>query len=166
MMRPRQINPLPGYLPEMAGWLWALEEVRCRTLSLVEGMDQRTLDWEGPDGRENAIGSLLYHIAVSEMRWLFLGILQRDLPPSAGPGFQHRDGQGRLTSVLGVPLRDGRAACCPAVRGYCGTSTPVAGRPARNRRLTPPPQVQMGPEPGQSEDFLPPAPQLGAYWRR
>jgi hypothetical protein len=116
-MRPRQVNPLPGYLPEMGGWLWALEEVRCRTLSLVEGMDQRTLDWEGPDGRENAIGSLLYHIAVSEMRWLFLGILQRDLPPSAGAGFQHRDGRGRLTSVVGVPLRD-HLACLRCSREF------------------------------------------------
>jgi hypothetical protein len=106
MMRPRQINPLPGYEPEMGGWLWALEEVRCLTLSLVQGVDQRTLDWEGPDGRENSIGSLLYHIAVSEMRWLFLGILRRDFPLAAGAGLQHRDGRGRLTPVLGVPLAD------------------------------------------------------------
>ena len=117
MMRPRQINPLPGYQPEMGGWLWALEEVRHRTLSLVEGVDQRTLDWEGPDGRENAIGSLLYHIAVSEIRWLFLGILHRDLPPSGGAGFQHRDGRGRLTSVLGVPLAD-HLACLRCSREF------------------------------------------------
>ena len=117
MMRPRQINPLPGYQPEMGGWLWALEEVRCRTLSLVEGVDQRTLDWEGPDGWENAIGSLLYHIAVSEMRLLFLGILRQDLPASAGAGFQHRDGRSRLTSVLGVPLAD-HLACLRCSREF------------------------------------------------
>jgi len=62
-MRMLQIDPLPGYEPEVGRWLWALEEVRRRTLRLVEGLDQRTLDWEGPDGRENAIGSLLYHIS-------------------------------------------------------------------------------------------------------
>jgi hypothetical protein len=117
MMRPRQINPLPGYEPEMGGWLWALEEVRCLTVSLVQGVDQRTLDWEGPDGRENSIGSLLYHIAVSEMRWLFVGILQRDFPLAAGAGLQHRDGRGRLTAVLGVPLAD-HLACLRCSREF------------------------------------------------
>jgi DinB family protein len=132
MMQLRQINPLPGYQPEMGGWLWGLEEVRRRTLSRVQGVDQRTLDWEGPDGRENAIGSLLYHIAVSEMRWLFLGILGRDLPPSAA-GFQRRDGQGRLPSVLGVPLQD-HLACLRCSREFLAGGAPADVA----RRMAPP----------------------------
>ncbi len=70
----RQIEPMPGYEPEIGGWLWALEEARRRTLRLVDRLDTRTLDWEGPDGRENAIGSLLYHLALSEVEWLYVGV--------------------------------------------------------------------------------------------
>lgn len=105
-MRRLQVTALPGCDPEIGRWLWALEEARRRTLRLVEGMDQRTLDWEGPDGRENAVGSLLYHIALVEMSWLFYDIMQQDFPPSVAGHFEHPmgDEHGRLTGVLGVPL--------------------------------------------------------------
>ena len=62
-----------GYVPEIGRWLWAMNEVRRRTLRLVDALDQRVLDWEGPDGRENAIGTLLYHIALVEMSWVVHG---------------------------------------------------------------------------------------------
>jgi uncharacterized damage-inducible protein DinB len=102
-----QVEPLPGYEAEIARWLWAMQAVRQRTLRLVEGLDQRTLDWEGLDGRENAIGSILYHIAEGEVGWLFGDILlQPDLPPSLKVDlpFDPRDAEGRLTPVLGIPL--------------------------------------------------------------
>lgn len=101
-------RPLPGYDPEIGTWLWALEDVRRRyTLRFVDGLDRRTLDWEGPDGRENAIGTLLYHIADVELGWLFYDVLlQTDLPEAVKPDFPHPDRgpDGRLTPVLGVPL--------------------------------------------------------------
>jgi hypothetical protein len=88
--------------------MWALEEVRRRTLRLIEGLDQRVLDWEGPDGRENGIGSLLYHIAIAEIEWLFLDIQGRDFDPSIRRDFPYpaEDDHGRLTRVAGVPLID------------------------------------------------------------
>lgn len=102
-----QGQSLPGYPPEIGTWLWAMEAVRQRTLRLVEGLDQRTLDWEGLDARENAIGSLLYHIALVEVGWLFGDILlQSDLPASLKVDlpFKSRDAEGRLMPILGVPL--------------------------------------------------------------
>ena len=39
-----------------------------------------------------------------------------------------------------------RQACWPPMRTYCATFTRLAGRPARNRLLTQPPQVQMRPQ--------------------
>ncbi len=82
MVRTLAVAALEGYVPEIGRWMWAMNAVRRRTLRLVEGGDQRTLDWEGPDGRENAIGSLLYHIALVEMGWLYGDVMQRDnLPP-------------------------------------------------------------------------------------
>ncbi len=59
----RVVQPMAGCELEIGRWLWAIEETRRRTLRLLEGMDQRMLDWEGPDGRENSISTLLYHIA-------------------------------------------------------------------------------------------------------
>ncbi len=109
MVRTLTIAPLEGYVPEIGLWMWAMNEVRRRTLRLVEGIDQRTLDWEGPDGRENAIGSLLYHIALVEMGWLYGDVMQRDnLPPALKPDFPFKteEADGHLTRVLGVPLAE------------------------------------------------------------
>jgi hypothetical protein len=103
--RELRAQPLPGYEPEIGIWLWALQEARRRTLRLVEGLDQRTIDWEGADGRENAIGTLLYHIADVEMGWLFGDLLQSDLPESVRGDFPFpaRGADKRLTPVLGEP---------------------------------------------------------------
>jgi uncharacterized damage-inducible protein DinB len=96
---------LPGYEPEVGRWLWSMEEVRRRTLDSVKGLDQQTLDWEGPDDQENAIGSLLYHIALVEMSWLYMDILEQDLPPPVKADFPHdMASQGRVTRVPSVPL--------------------------------------------------------------
>jgi len=105
-MRELQVATLPGSEPEIGRWLWAMEEVRRRTLRLVDGLDQRSLDWEGPDGRENAIGTLLHHIALVEMEWLFLDVLQQNLPQRVKADFPHEaeDAEGRLTRILSVPM--------------------------------------------------------------
>jgi uncharacterized damage-inducible protein DinB len=101
------VNALPGYAPEIGRWLWAMNEVRRRTLRLVEGLDQRTLDWAGADGRENAIGTLLYHIAAVEMGWLFIDIKEGDLPPHVKHDFPFDTASnGRLTPVLQTPLAE------------------------------------------------------------
>lgn len=110
-MRQLQITPLDGYDPEIGRWLWALQDVRRRyTLRLVNDLDERVVDWEGPDGQENAIGSLLYHIADVEMGWLY-GDLKglTELPPAVKPLFPlpgREQGRNHLTRVLGVPLAD------------------------------------------------------------
>ncbi len=98
---------LAGYEPEIGRWLWAMEAVRRRTLDIVKDLDEQTLDWEGPDGCENAIGSLLYHVAIVEMSWLFLDILEQDLPPPVKTDFPHEmASKGRLTRVPHVPLAE------------------------------------------------------------
>ncbi|HLN60922.1 MAG TPA: DinB family protein [Symbiobacteriaceae bacterium] len=84
-----QVKGLAGYPNEIGRWLWTMQAVRQKTLELVEGLDQATLDWQGPDGRENAIGSLLYHIAVVEMSWLHFDLLLRkDFPPEVSSLFR------------------------------------------------------------------------------
>ena len=110
-MRQLQITPLDGYDPEIGRWMWALQDVRRRyTLRLVKDLDERLVDWEGLDGRENAIGSLLYHIAHVEMGWLFGDVKQMtELPPAVKLDFSFpsREPDGnRLTRVLGMPLAE------------------------------------------------------------
>ena len=106
-----QIEPLEGYDPEVGRWLWALQDVRHRyTLRLVKDLDERLVDWEGPDGQENAIGSLLYHIAQVEMGWLYGDLKQMtELPPAVKPDFPFPDREpdrNHLTRVLGVPMAE------------------------------------------------------------
>lgn len=110
-MRQLEITPLTGYDPEVGRWLWALQDVRRRyTLRLVRDLDPRLVDWEGPDGQENAIGSLLYHVALVEMSWLYGDVKQMtELPPAVQPDFpfpSREPDRNHLTRVLGVPLAD------------------------------------------------------------
>ena len=105
-LRRFEASPLEGYEPEIASWMWALEEARRRTLRYAAGLDQRTLDWEGPDGGENSIGSLLYHIGAVEMDWLHLDLLLVQPPPQVRADFPLpvSDESKRLTRVSGVAL--------------------------------------------------------------
>ena len=81
MKRRLKVDPLDGYPTDIGRWLWALEDARRITRRTVDGLDVPALDWRGPDGTENSIGSLLYHVAGVEMGWLFIDVLGRALPP-------------------------------------------------------------------------------------
>lgn len=101
-----EVTALSGYADAIGRWLWAMQAVRRKTLALVEGLDPATLDWQGPDGGDNAISSLLYHIALVEMSWLFMDVRGEELPPSVKSDFPYDMGSAQkgLTPVLGVSL--------------------------------------------------------------
>lgn len=110
-MRLLQMTALEGSDPEIGRWLWALSDVRRRyTLRLTKDLDERLVDWEGPDGQENAIGSLLYHIAHVEVGWLYGDLMGlTDLPSVVKPLFpfpSREQASKRLTRVLKVPLAE------------------------------------------------------------
>jgi hypothetical protein len=96
-----------AHLACSAWGLWALEDVRRITGRVVAGVDAVTLDWRGPDGTENSIGSLLYHVALVEMDWLFCDVLGEAFPDevAAELPFEMRSGGG-LTHVGNVSLED------------------------------------------------------------
>jgi uncharacterized damage-inducible protein DinB len=94
--------------PEIAPWLWAMEDARRRTLARLEGISQSELDWTPPAG-QNAIGTLLYHIAAIELDWLFAEVLEHfDFPPEIDALFSLdvRDASGRLSPCPNVALAD------------------------------------------------------------
>jgi uncharacterized damage-inducible protein DinB len=104
----RTIAPLPASHPELGRWLWALEDTRRRTVAALDGTSQEEIDW-APPGLTNAIGTLLYHIALIETDYLCIDILGMDdyfpdlkeLLPSPD-----RNEAGELVAVTGVPLSE------------------------------------------------------------
>jgi uncharacterized damage-inducible protein DinB len=102
------LPPMEGYPGEIGGWMAALEEARRRTLRAIAGLDPRVVDRS--DGAGNSIGTLLYHIALIEMDWLFAEIVEEPFPAEVVElfPFDVRDAEGRLTPVTGVDLADHR----------------------------------------------------------
>ena len=104
-----EVTPLEGYPVDIGRWLWALQDVRRITNRTVAGLDAATLDWRGPDGSENSIGSLLYHVAGIEMDWLFVDVLGEGFSDDLRAEFpvDLRTG-AELTHVAGTSLEDHR----------------------------------------------------------
>src|SRR6266704_1702937 len=94
--------------PEVGRWLSAMEDARRDTVREVEGLPDEAVDWR-PEGAENPIGTLLYHVALVEADWLLTDILGSDgagLWPHDWLPFEDRDAEHRLTAVEGVPSID------------------------------------------------------------
>src|SRR5690606_11586373 len=66
------------------------------------------LDWRGPSGSDNSIGSLLYHLALVEMSWLYEDMLLAEPPADIAALFPvaHRAADGTLAHVPGVELSE------------------------------------------------------------
>jgi uncharacterized damage-inducible protein DinB len=97
----------PDCAPEIAPWLWAMEDARRRTLSHLEGITEQLLDWTPPAG-QNAIGTLLHHIAAIELDWLYAEVIEQEFPPEIEPLFalDVRDDTGRLSPCPGRTLAE------------------------------------------------------------
>ena len=102
----KAMTPLPGSDPLVSSWLWGMEETRRGLLECVRDLDQSQLDWRGPADTDNSIGSLLYHVALIEMSWLYEDLLLAEPPAEVAERFplDHRTPDGRLAHVEGVPL--------------------------------------------------------------
>jgi uncharacterized damage-inducible protein DinB len=101
------VTPLPGYEPVVGRWLWIMEDARQRTKESLAGVTQAELDWTGA-GWPDSIGTILYHIALIEMDWLYVEVLEQEIPPAGAALFPHpsRDAEGRLSAVRGLSLAD------------------------------------------------------------
>jgi len=99
------LDPMAGD-PEVGRWLSAMEDARRDTVREVEGLPDEAVDWR-PEGAENTIGTLLYHVALVEADWLLTDILGSDgagLWPHDWLPFEDRDAEHRLTAVEGESL--------------------------------------------------------------
>lgn len=101
------IAPLAGYDPIIARWLWLLTDIRQRTLDVLSGIAEPTLNWR-PDDEANRIGTLLYHIVAIELDWLYVEILERPdyvAEVVAILPYDVREPSGRLTPVYDENLQ-------------------------------------------------------------
>ncbi len=99
------IQPLVGYAPSVGYALACLEWERGKTLEVVAGLATEMLDTTAL-GLPNSIGSLLYHIALIELDWLYSEILGAPIPEEFEALFplEHRDEAGHLVALAGVEL--------------------------------------------------------------
>lgn len=95
-----------------------LEDTRSRTLDAIAGLTDRDVD-QVPNGLDNSIGSLLYHLAAIEADWLYADILQIPYPVWMDDWFpvDVREEDGRLTPVPGYTVAEHRQRLV-TVRGH------------------------------------------------
>lgn len=91
--------------PDIARWLWAMQDARRRTMEQLAELPQAVIDWIPPD-QGSSIGTVLYHLALIETDWLYAEVLEQDYPAEIAALFpyEHRDGAGQLTQVVGITL--------------------------------------------------------------
>ena len=102
------VEPLPGYEPTIGRWLWLLEDTRRETKEALTGLAPAALDWVPPHG-ENTIGTVLYHIALIELDWLYTEALEsQPWPEELKPLFAlpDRDARERLSPLGGETLEE------------------------------------------------------------
>lgn len=79
-----EVEPLPDWPPLIGYPLASLERTRRYLISYLDEIDQRALD-RTPRGHRHSVATLLYHVAVIEMDWLFTRMLGRDRQESGIP---------------------------------------------------------------------------------
>ena len=70
------IEPLLCRHAEIGRCLWGMQDIRNRTLEILQDLTQQQLDWR-PSENDSSIGSLLYHIALIETDWLYVEVLEQ-----------------------------------------------------------------------------------------
>jgi uncharacterized damage-inducible protein DinB len=101
------ITPNVELHPEIGRFLWMMDEVRFITKEVVAGISQAAIDWSASPAT-NTIGTLLYHIALVEIDWLYYDMLDQELPDDMVALFPYdsRDETRHLTVVNAVPLSE------------------------------------------------------------
>ena len=98
-------TPAPATMPEVSALLAVLHDARLRTLNRVKKIS----DVDAVTMGKHSAGTLLYHIALIEMDWLYADVLEKsedDFPAEARDWFplDARDEDGHLSVVTGEPL--------------------------------------------------------------
>jgi len=95
--------------PEAGRWLAALDRVRRGTNELLDEIEPGAIDADPGDGGDS-LGTVIYHLALVEVDWVYSDILDRESDISREM-FPHddRESDGRLTPVTGESMAEQRA---------------------------------------------------------
>lgn len=101
------VKPLSDYPRPIGADLWRMQDSRSRTLEAIHNWPEEALYWRG-GGLQNSLATLMYHIALIEMDWLYEEVLQQEWAPKITALFPHsvRDSQGRLYPIRNGSLHD------------------------------------------------------------
>ena len=101
-----KVNILPSHSDDIGRAVWQLDETRKKLIETVENLEPINLEWQ-PDETANSVGTLLYHIALIELDWLYVEVLERPFPPHLEALFPWpcRDENGRLTIITGESIQ-------------------------------------------------------------
>lgn len=102
-----QITPVSGIDPAISAAIWRMHDSRERTIEAIADVSPSELDWLAT-GLHNTLSSLLYHIGIVEMDWLYFEVLQTEPTDAYNHLFPHpmRDSAGRLWQVSQVTLEE------------------------------------------------------------
>ena len=100
-----QVIPVPGCHPEIGRWLATLDDARERTMYSLRRVTDEDLTVSAPAGR-NSIGTLLYHVAITDLNWVFDNYLRQPYPAEVRSLFPAAllDAEGDLTTMSGGTL--------------------------------------------------------------
>ena len=95
-----EVIELSGYPPAIGAALWRLEDTRKRTLRTLKDLPIGYIDHEI---QGNTIGTILYHMAIKELNWLYVEILEASIPNELLNLFPEdfRDKEGKKSLILG-----------------------------------------------------------------
>jgi uncharacterized damage-inducible protein DinB len=99
------VVPVAAREPEIGRWLWAMEDARQTTKEGLKDLPPTAVDWSFNEG-SHSVGTLLYHIALVELDWVAVEVLESRVPPELWDltPYPSRDAEGKLTAVKGVTL--------------------------------------------------------------
>lgn len=94
-----------GTDPRVGEALWRLHDTRERSLGVLHAVEPGWVE-RAPVVGTNTIGTLLYHVALIELDWLFADILHEPFPDDAPAWFPNdvRDAAGQLHAAPAEPL--------------------------------------------------------------
>lgn len=117
------IMPESNVDPLVGRYLWMVIDTRKETLEALSGLEDQILNRTPPDGG-HAIGTLLYHLVLIELDWLYVEILEQpaytedigELLP-----YPDRNGEGKLTIVTHETLTTHMARLAASHERLCNT---------------------------------------------
>lgn len=101
------VEPVSNCIPEVGLWLAILNDSRDRLLYALRSIREVDLDAKAPIGI-NTIGTILYHIALTDLNWVYDNMLQQPYPAEIASLFPYplTDANEHLTCIAGWRLED------------------------------------------------------------